>query len=208
MIWRASGSIGAHLERFALALLRWDGDAQHALNRHGVAAGAPIGEETAGAVPLAVVEGCRMGIVLSSESRRELGELDALWFLRVLLGLRDLPDHARVHWSTPLSCLSPNLSAADAVPRPWANRRGGRSERHVYVCFDPHLAWWARATAGTLPPVSSGRHTGYALHTQRHRKDRLPVPISPRARAGIMLRRASPTVYTRIFVSPSNQQGV
>lgn len=71
-----------------------DGYTQYALHSHGVAAIAPILEETAGAIPLAVVKvGC-MYIILASERGLKASELNALRFFRVTLGFCDLADNA------------------------------------------------------------------------------------------------------------------
>src|SRR5260221_2751890 len=98
---RAGRLARAQLDRLPLPLLGRNHDAQHPLDRHGMAAGTPVGKEAAITMPRALMEARRVGIVLTLESGFKLRELDALWLLCVLFGLGNLPNHARVHWSSP-----------------------------------------------------------------------------------------------------------
>lgn len=93
-LWRLSRRCEVYAERLALALIGGNGDAKDTLGGHRMTAGVMFGEEVTGASPCALIEGYGMGVVLSTEGRLKMGELDALWFLRVLLGFGDLPNHA------------------------------------------------------------------------------------------------------------------
>src|SRR5579859_990015 len=79
-------------------------DAKNALASHRMAAGAPIGEEMARAVPLAIFERNSMGIVFTPKGRLKSGKLHTVGFLGVLLCFCNLSDHAGVHRLYPLSC--------------------------------------------------------------------------------------------------------
>lgn len=84
-------------DRFPLALGSWDGHAEDTLYRHGMATRSPIGEEAAGAVPIPLMESRGVGIILASEGRFKVVELNAIWLFRVALRLRNFADHARMH---------------------------------------------------------------------------------------------------------------
>jgi hypothetical protein len=81
------------VEGLALSLISWYHNPEHALDSHRVAAGTPISEESAGAMPFATFQTCCVCIVLSAESCLELAELNTFRFLCVLLGFGNLSDH-------------------------------------------------------------------------------------------------------------------
>ena len=84
----------AQIEGFTLALTRWYHNTEHTLNRHGMAAGTPVREEPAGAMPFSAFQAGSVCIVLSAESCLELAKLDAFRLLCILLGFGNLSDHA------------------------------------------------------------------------------------------------------------------
>ena len=57
----------------------------------------PIGEETAGAVPIPFMESRGIRIILSAEGCFKVIELDPVRLFRVTLGLCNFADHARMH---------------------------------------------------------------------------------------------------------------
>jgi len=67
---------------------------QDTLKGHGVAAYAVGAKVAAFAIPLTMIVADLVVAVLSMQGDRELSELDAVAFLRVLLGLENLADHA------------------------------------------------------------------------------------------------------------------
>jgi hypothetical protein len=83
-----------------------NGYAQDALHRHGMTAIPPVMEETTGAVPLSVVEGGGMNIILAPEGCLEASELNAIGFLSVSPGFRDLVNHAGIHCRSLLTILA------------------------------------------------------------------------------------------------------
>src|SRR6185312_16285856 len=87
---------------------------------------AVVGEEVAVAVPRALVEADGMGVVLATEGRLELAELDAVRLLGILLGLRDFADHAGVHWPSLAFCLAPDVGGLEL---PEASGAGMRLRR-------------------------------------------------------------------------------
>jgi hypothetical protein len=98
---RAKGRAGkvqsrrkTQVEGLTLTLIGWYHDTEHTLDSHRVATGTPISEESAGAMPFAAFQACRMCIVLSAESCLELAKLNTFRFLCVLLGFGNLSDHA------------------------------------------------------------------------------------------------------------------
>lgn len=73
-------------------MCRWNSNAQYALHCHGVAAIAPILEETASAMPLSIIVVGRVNIVFALECSFKAIKLNALWFLGVAFGLCDFAD--------------------------------------------------------------------------------------------------------------------
>jgi len=127
---RAARLARAQLDRLPLPLLGRNHDTQHPLDRHGMAAGTPVGKEAAITMPRALMEARRVGIVLTLESGFKLRELDALWLLCVLFGLGNLPNHARVHFGVPpLSCPAACLMRGRSVHH--AGRDVATRERQV-----------------------------------------------------------------------------
>jgi hypothetical protein len=77
--------------------LYWEHIAEDFLQRHGMAAQAPIGEEMAGAVPLSIFIAGVIIVVLATEFHGKLGESYPVGFLSISIGFFNLPDQAGLH---------------------------------------------------------------------------------------------------------------
>ncbi len=84
-------------DRLALAMGSGDGDTKHTLDSHCMTTGPPIGEEAARTMPFPFMEGCDVGVILTTEGRFKVIELNALWLFCVALRLRNFADHTGMH---------------------------------------------------------------------------------------------------------------
>jgi hypothetical protein len=81
-------------QRFTLAAIGGDCNAQHAFDRHRVRADAIVGERAAAAGPTAIMEEDGVGVIITTHGYGKVLKLDAVGFFGVMFGFGDFADQA------------------------------------------------------------------------------------------------------------------